>query len=195
MTGKIRRHESQLNNRNRGILNIYSFTYVMALLMTFSFHHPTNSFTIQHNFNRNLHPLLPKARRNNSKQQPSSSHQRNLVIINNNSAKPSNPDDDNNDETSNERNNEQQQEYEFTKDLQNAKQKLGTSIRTEETEINAENAQNAFLDAMKSVKQTFDQSKEEVGVDQAIDLIKSQWDRDEDEEESDENLDPQGEFE
>jgi len=93
------------------------------------------------------------------------------------------------------RNNEQQQEYEFTKDLQNAKQKLGTSIRTEETEINAENAQNAFLDAMKSVKQTFDQSKEEVGVDQAIDLIKSQWDRDEDEEESDENLDLQGEFE
>jgi len=169
-------------------------------MMTFSFHHPTNSFTIQRNFNQHLHPLLPKTRRTNSKRQPSSSHQRTLVIINdNNTAKPSNPsEDDTNDETSNndeQNNDEQQQEYEFTKDLQDAKQKLGASVRTEESEIAAENAQNAFLDAMKSVKQTFNESKEEVGVDQAIDLIKTQWDKDEDKEKSDDNLDVQGEFE
>ena len=94
---------------------------------------------------------------------------------------------------------ETESDFEFMKDLQHAKQKLGSPIgyeTTEEAETAAANAQNAFLEAMKAVKEEFQQSKEEVGVDKAIDLIKSQWDMEDAlMEVSDDDLDRHGEFE
>jgi hypothetical protein len=89
--------------------------------------------------------------------------------------------------------------YEFMQDLQEAKQKLGSPIgyeTTQEAEEAAENAQNAFLAAMKQVKQEFQESKNELGLDKAIDIVKSQWDMEDklmDMEDAD--FDESGEFE
>jgi hypothetical protein len=108
--------------------------------------------------------------------------------------------DDNDDDNDDKYNNySEQEEYEFMKDLSSAKQKLGTPIGyecTEEAEDAAENAQNAFLEAMKAVSTDFETSKKEVGVEKAIDLIKDGWDMDDRLSDlGDEELDDSGEFE
>ena len=74
---------------------------------------------------------------------------------------------------------------EFMKDLENAKQKLGTSMssipipddfESKDLTAAADNAQNDFLAAMKVVSEEFKIEKERLGVDGAINLFQSQWD-------------------
>ena len=73
-----------------------------------------------------------------------------------------------------------EEDMQFMQDLQQAKQKLGASIEiTEEEETARNSAENDFLAAMKQVSKNFKESKEEVGADRAIDLLKSQWDQEE----------------
>ena len=90
------------------------------------------------------------------------------------------------------------EDYKFMKDLQDAKQKIGTPIGyecTEEAEEAAISAQNDFLEAMKQAKKEFNEAKEELGVDEAINLMKSQWDmEDRLSDVDDDELDEIGEF-
>ncbi len=68
---------------------------------------------------------------------------------------------------------------EFLQDLSKAKsEKLGMDIPTSSKQIqeSIQNSQNEFLDAMKQAKIEFDQSKEEIGVDGAIEKLKEGWD-------------------
>mmetsp|Transcript_5703 Transcript_5703/g.8644 ORF Transcript_5703/g.8644 Transcript_5703/m.8644 type:complete len:143 (+) Transcript_5703:280-708(+) len=70
---------------------------------------------------------------------------------------------------------------EFMNDLESAKQKLGTPMSsipiTDKDFIKeSEDSKNDFLAAMKVVSEEFKVQKEQLGVDGAIDLSKSQWD-------------------
>lgn len=107
--------------------------------------------------------------------------------------------DDENDDENKQSQEWDQEDYDFMKDLSSAKQKLGTPIgyeRTEEAEDAAENSQDAFLAAMNQVSKDFQASKEEVGPDRAVELMKSQWDmEDKLMNVQDEELEDKGEFE
>jgi hypothetical protein len=153
--------------------------------------HPANSFSITNRKTNQQHKLHSTCSTNSKSKCKSYSHQ-----TLNASSSSNHDDEDNTNSNNNERNDK---EFEFMKDLQNAKQQLGTPIgyeSTEEAETAAENSQNDFLAAMKSVKDEFQDSKEELGADRAIDLIKTQWDmEDQLRDVRDEELDQNGEFE
>lgn len=86
---------------------------------------------------------------------------------------------------------------EFWRDLQSAKvEKMGMPISPKEED--AQRSENDFLAAMKQVEEDFQQAKEELGVDGAIDMLKHQWDQEDQQErpkDTNDEDDMVGEFE
>lgn len=66
----------------------------------------------------------------------------------------------------------------FFQDFQNAKvRKLGADIPiSSHIQESIKNSENDFLSAMKQVKTDFQRSKEKFGLNQAIDMLKQDWD-------------------
>ena len=93
-------------------------------------------------------------------------------------------DNDGNNNSNNNSDNEMQEKEddnndEFLQDLLRAKsEKLGMDIPTSSQQIqeSIQNSQNEFLMAMKQAKIDFKKSKDDLGVDGAIDLLKQDWD-------------------
>lgn len=84
---------------------------------------------------------------------------------------------------------------ELYQSLEKAKLRLGGEIPPEQAAAEAESAENDFLQAMRQVSKRFEQDKERLGADGAIDRIKDQWDQEERLREALENEEEKGEFE
>ncbi len=82
-------------------------------------------------------------------------------------------------QTNNDNNDDDDDDDKFLQDFSRAKsQKFGMDIPTSSKQIqeSIESSQNEFLNAMKQAKEDFQKSKEDVGVDGAIELLKQNWD-------------------
>ena len=118
-----------------------------------------------------------------SQQQRTRKRHENVVLImslfDNNNDNNNRHDDDENENTPNKDTNSLE-DYEFLQDFYSAKsEKFGMNIintSSDEIQQSIQDSQNEFLNAMKLAKEEFTKSKNDVGLDCAIELLKEDWD-------------------